>query len=210
MKADDQLSDFVARCLRAGKSRDDIRAALTDAGWSASEVEGALSGWADTDFAVPVPRPRSLVTARDFFVYGLMALALALSAIHIVILMFNLIDIWIEDPSETYRGWRDRTVRWSIAYLVVFGPLFLLMDRSARNRMQSDPAVRRSAIRKWFGYIALFAASVALLGDLIWAIYELLSGDLTARVLAKVVVVAVVAGAVFLYYRSDLAERGNG
>lgn len=206
MKQTDQLVSFVEKALSAGKSRDEIRAAMSDAGWSPSEVDAALRTWAESDFVVPVPRPRPLVTAREVFVYGLMFLALAATTIHAVLLLFNLINLWIPDPANSYPRWDADDARFSVAWIIVFGPVFLIMNQRAASRRKSDPAERRSAVRKWLGYAALFVAAIALLGDLIWIIYSLLDGELTARVIAKAVALASVAGGVFVYYRADMAE----
>lgn len=51
------LERFVRSSLMRGCSRQSIETALTDAGWTPEQVRGALSGFADVDFAVPVPKP---------------------------------------------------------------------------------------------------------------------------------------------------------
>jgi hypothetical protein len=209
MKPADQLALFVAEALKSGRTRAEIAAALHGAGWTPSETEAALSAWSDTRFLPPVPRPRAYVSAREAFVYALMFLALAVSAWNITALGFALIDLWLPETGDTGAAWASWSVRWSVSVLVVVFPLFLILDARERRAVRGDPARRRSAVRKWFGYTTLFLASLALLGDLVAVVYALLNGDLTARFLAKAALVALTAGLVFLYFRGEMAEADD-
>ncbi len=209
MRPADQLAQFVAEALKEGRSRAEIAAALQQAGWAQNEVTEALNAWADTGFIPPVPRPRPYVSAREAFLYGLMFLALAMTAWNITTLGFELIELWLPDIADSYSRYNVGTVRWSISVLVVFFPLFLVMNTRAQRAAHADPGKRRSAVRKWFGYITLFLAALALLGDLIAVIYALLSGDLTARFFAKAVLVALTAGLIFLYFSGETREAEN-
>ena len=207
MRSADQLATFVRDALSSGKSRDDIGAALAAAGWTPNEVAGALNGWSDSDFVPAVPRPRPFVSAQEAFVYGLMFVALAMTAFHLVSLSFELIDRWLPEafaPRPYYTS--QSGIRWSIAALVVFAPLFLILNNRVVRATRSDPGKRRSAVRKWFGYITLFITALVLLGDMLYTIYALLNGDLTLRFLAKAIVTAVVAGVIFLYFRQEIRE----
>ncbi|SEW31850.1 hypothetical protein SAMN05444851_3019 [Aliiroseovarius sediminilitoris] len=210
MRPSDQLAEFTRDALAAGKSRDDIRTALTRSGWAPNEVSEALDAWADIDFPTPVPRPRPYVSAREAFFYGLMFAALAMTAWHLVALLHNLIDHWMADPlAENAGRYTLNSTRWSIAALIVFTPTFLVLNRQTVQATKADPGKRRSGVRKWFGYVTLFLASVSLLGDLMAVIYALLSGDLTARFTLKALVVAGVAGTIFTYFRQEADEARN-
>lgn len=206
MRPADRLARFVAEALKDGRSREDIATALQNAGWAPKEVAGALNAWAETGFMPPVPRPRPYVSAREAFLYGMMFLALAMTAWNITTLGFELIELWLPDVTDKYSRYSAASVRWSISVLVVFFPLFLVMNSRAQRAAHADPGKRRSAVRKWFGYITLFLAAIALLGDLIAVIYALLSGDLTARFIAKAALVALTAGLIFLYFRGEMEE----
>ena len=206
MRPADQLAQFVADALKEGRTRAEISAALREAGWTGTEVSGALDAWAESAFTPPVPRPRPYVSAREAFLYALMFLALAMTAWNITTLGFELIELWLPDLTDKYTRYNVQSVRWSISVLVVFFPLFLVMNTRAQRAAHADPGQRRSAVRKWFGYITLFLAAITLLGDLIAVIYALLSGELTARFLAKAGLVALTAGLIFLYFRGEMAE----
>lgn len=206
MRPADQVADFVAKALSAGRSRDEIARALKGAGWTAGEVSAGLDAWAVSDFIPPVPRPRPYVSAKEAFVYGIMFAALAMTSWYITLLGFELIDRWLPDPGTDVSIYGLWNIRWSIATLVVTLPVFLVLNLRMSRDVQREPSKRRSALRKWFGYITLFLAAVALAGDLIATIFSLLNGALTARVAARAALVAVTAGLIFVYFLTEMGE----
>lgn len=210
MRPADQLAAFVHDALTAGKSRKDIETALGQAGWAPNEVRDALNAWAESDFTPPVPKPRAYVSAKEAFFYGLMFIALGWTTWHLITLSFNLIDRWlpVELGAEDYY-YSLSEMRFSIASLIVFAPLFVMLSLRTARATRKDPGMRRSGVRKWFGYVTMFLAAISLLGDLIAAIYVFLSGDLTTRFLLKAIVVAVVAGAIFLFFRHETMGDEN-
>ncbi len=206
MAGNRDLAQFVRDALSAGESRVEIAAVLGQAGWSAQEIGAALEGWADVPFAPPVPRPRPVVTARDFFVYALMFGVLLFGAGYLVGLLHALIDHFIssEDGGATYR------IRWAMAVLIVTLPLYLWLATRENRRLAADPALARSAIRSWMTYVTLLFAAAVLLGDLVAVIYAFLSGDLTVQFALKALVVAGIAGGIFGYYRRDGRQGATG
>lgn len=202
MAVSKELSRFTRDALGAGKSRAEIQQALTASGWAVSEVEEALAAWADTPFSPPVPRPQTTVSARDFFVYTLMFGVMIFGAVYLVQLFHALIDLWMEDSQ--YRA--NTRIRWSLAVLIVTTPVFLWLTVRERAKLVADPALYRSAIRKWLIYLTLLASAAVLLGDLISVIYAFLSGDFTLQFCLKALVVAIVAGFIFVYYLGDVRK----
>jgi hypothetical protein len=202
MAVSKELSRFTRDALAAGKTRDEISTALAASGWSASEVSDALSAWAETPFAPPVPRPQSTVSARDFFIYALMFGVMILGAIYLVVLFHALIDLMLEEG----RSYRSSTIRWAMAVLIVAAPVYLWLTVRERAKLAADPALYRSVIRRWLTYITLLLSSAVLLGDLMAVIYAFLSGDFTLQFLLKALVVAVVAGFIFVYYLGDIRK----
>jgi hypothetical protein len=202
MASRDELSLFVRDALVAGKSRPDITAALSNAGWSESEIKDALGAWAETAFTPPVPRPVQTVSARDFFVYALTFGVLLIGAINLVIVLQVLVDMLFED--DNYAA--VERIRFGVSVLIVTAPLYLWLTVRERRKLVRDPALYRSAIRKWLTYIALLLASATLLGDLIATIYALLTGDFTLQFLLKAVIVGLVAGGIFLFYYNTIRQ----
>jgi hypothetical protein len=213
--AQSQLVVFVESALRAGQPRDAVRAALEQAGWSRDQVADALAHFAEVPFAVPVPRPRAQVSARDAFWYLLMFGALYTSAFYLGDLLFGFINRAFPDNLE----YGDRTeyvesgIRWATAALIVAFPVFLFTAWKTGKEIAAEPARRNSALRKWLTYITLLVAAAALVTDGITLVYNVLSGELTLRFILKVLVVAAIASAGFGYYtwsiRADDAALGR-
>lgn len=206
MKPSDQLSEFVRHAMAQGGSRQQIAQALAHAGWSGPEIDEAIQGWEAAPGLPPVPRPRPYASAQEALLYGLLFLSLGMVAWHVCELGMGMIDRLIPDPAEgwTYRG--SSSVRWSIASLIGFAPLFLFLNRKVARMSRGDPGPRRSLVRKWFASLTLLVASLVFLGDGIYAVYALLNGELTARFAAKAALVAGMAVLVFAYYRDELND----
>jgi hypothetical protein len=198
----DELNLFVRDALVAGKSRDEIASVLTGAGWSPSEVNDALGAWDETPFSPPVPRPVSTVSARDFFVYALTFGLLLIGSFNLVLVLQALVDLAFAD--ESYG--ETEIIRWGVSVLIVTAPLYLWLTLRERRKLAQDPALYRSAIRKWLTYLALLFAAMTLLIVLIATVYALLTGDLTGQFIAKALIVVVVAGGIFLFYFSDIGR----
>jgi hypothetical protein len=200
-----QLVVFVESSLRAGQPRDSVRAALEQAGWSKDQITDALAHFADVAFVVPVPRPRAQLSARDAFWYLLMFGALYTSAYYLGDLLFGFINLAYPDEANVTfyanaREYIESGIRWATAALIVAFPVFLLAALKLGREVAADPSRRNSAMRKWLTYITLLVAASALIGDAITLVYDVLSGELTVRFMLKVLVVAVIAVAVFGYY----------
>ncbi|ETX27423.1 DUF5671 domain-containing protein [Roseivivax isoporae] len=201
MRAQDRLAGFVAEALRAGHSRAEVAGALVAAGWSADEADKALEDWADGPFPMPVPRPRPSVSAREAFVYGLMFTALAVLVIQALSLGFALTDLWLGPEESDPFGFGSWRVRGAVASLVVFAPLFVLLDRRVARAARADRSIGRSAVRDWLSHVALYAAAITLLADLISVLTAVLGGGLTLVFLVKSALVAAAAALVFVYFR---------
>lgn len=200
MRPGDHLALFVREALALGHTRDEVAAALRDAGWGKAEIAAALHAWADIPFRPPVPRPRHHVSAAEAFTYGLTFVALATVIGHATALWFALIAHWLPEAGEM-PGRGTGTIRWSLAVLVIAFPLFLWLDIRATRALAADPVRRRSPVRRWFAHATLFLAVLGLIGDLIAVVHAFLSGDLTLRFVLKAAAVAALAGTVLLYFR---------
>lgn len=209
MPAADDLVPFVRDALERGHSRDEIAGVLRRAGWTEEQTTAALGAFAEVDFAIPVPRPKPYLSAKEAFWYLVLFTALYLTAIYLGTLLFQLINLAFPDPTESEyasRASRD-LIRLSIAILVVAFPLFAFMNRFIGREVERDPGKRASKVRKWLTSITLFIAVCVLLGDGAALVYNLLSGDLTSRFVLKVLAVALIAGGAFGYYLRDLRQE---
>lgn len=202
--ADTRLHDFIDGALRAGKGREEIAEALTAAGWPREQIDDGLRFFADVPFAVPVPRPRATLSARDAFFYLLMFGALYVSAYQLGNLLFSFINIALPSGLDEFLIPRaERSIRWATASLIVAFPLFLWLSIRVHREIGADPTRARSAVRRWLTWLTLLIAAAFIVGDLITLVYNLLSGELTLRFILKVLVVAAIAGTIFGYYLSS-------
>ncbi|HEY0199915.1 MAG TPA: DUF5671 domain-containing protein [Rhodanobacter sp.] len=198
------LEYFVRDALVRGCSRQSIDKALTDAGWAPEQTRSALSAYADVDFAVPVPRPRPYLSAREAFLYLVLFTTLYLSAYHLGNLLFELINRSFPDPSMPYANGVSQSIRWSVASIIIAFPVFLYLSAKIGREMAQQPVKRQSGVRRWLTYLTLFVAAVALICDLITLVNGALGGEVTVRFILKVAVAAVIACAVLGYYLRDL------
>ena len=204
------VSQFVRDALMAGRTRPEIRDALGDAGWSNREIDEALGEFFDSDFMPPVPRPRFYVTAREVFIYALLFTALAFTATYLVELVHNILDIWLPDSADTRYAYSSsvRQMRWAIAILVVSTPSFVWMTIYTDRRIRRDGSLRRSLVRKWVTYIALFVSALVFFSDATYSIYTFLNGEVTLRFVLKAATVACVSAVIFAFYLRDI-EAGT-
>ena len=201
----DDLIDVVERALARGESRARIADVLKLAGWEKDQVERALSRYVESDFPIPVPRPKPYLSAREAFLYLVMFATLYTSAWALGSLFFAGIDRAFPDVTRpmSAEAFRD-SVRWSIANLLVAFPIFALLSVSTQRAIARDPARRASKVRKWLTYLTLFLGAAILIGDVIGLLNALLKGEVPTRFLLKVLVVGAIAGTAFGYYLTEL------
>ena len=207
--ATQELEHFVRKALGAGASRQEVEAALVSAGWRPEQIRAPLAAWADQPFVVPVPRPRPYLSARDAFQYLVLFTTLYLSAWHLGSLLFDIIEILLPDPADPDYRVRAvaRSVRWSVATLLVAFPVFAFMAHRIAGELRRDPARRLSPVRRWLTYLTLFVAAGVLIGDLVALVYNVLGGELSLRFVLKVLVAGLIAGGIFGWYLSDLRDE---
>lgn len=199
------LIAFVKEGLQRGLPRADIQDALLKAGWPPDQVRLALSGFADVEFPIPVPRPPSAVSSRETFMYVVMFTTLIVSAYSFGNLLFELIERAFPDPAQRdFRGPTLQAIRWSLASVIVAFPVFLYVAWLIERAVRQQPVKRASRVRTQLTYVTLFIAACVLIGDIITVVYNFLGGELSARFALKVITVAVIAGSVFGYYLRDL------
>jgi Domain of unknown function (DUF5671) len=192
MAANEELIAFVRDALIRGVSRAEVEAALKHAGWDARQVSSALAAFALVDFPIPVPRPRTSLSARDAFMYLLLFSTLYVVAFQFGRLVFEFINQAFPDPASSVnaRAWRE-SIRFAVASLIVALPVFLYMSRLTNRATALDPAIRVSPVRRWLTYVTLFIAASVLIGDFTTLVYSLLGGELTVRFVLKVITVGV-------------------
>jgi hypothetical protein len=204
MNAD--LLSFVRESLAHGVPRAAIAERLRVAGWRPEEKAAGLTAYAEVDSPVPVPRRRTYLSAREAFLYLVLFATLYTTAIDVGAVLFALLDRLLPDPGASTRVWRAtaESARGSTAGLIIAYPIFLLLARGIGAAVGREPEKRGSKIRKWLTYLTLFVAAMVLIGDLIFLVSRLLSGELPLRVSLKVLVVFAIAGTVFGHFLAEL------
>ena len=150
MALNQDLVAFVKEGLQRGLARADIEAVLLRAGWPPEQVRRALAGFADFEFAIPVPRPIPTVSAREAFMYVLMFATLFVSAYNLGDLLFDIIDRrYSRSRLITGRAFTLQSIRWALSRAdrrVSHLPVDGLVDRTSgagrsdQARLQDSPA----------------------------------------------------------------------
>ncbi|MFH1315716.1 MAG: DUF5671 domain-containing protein [Candidatus Uhrbacteria bacterium] len=152
--------------------------------------------------------PRS--TAKDVFSYLLAIVTLYVGVISFIALYFQYINIKFPDVLSFYYPMALEIIRQSMASLIVVWPVFILISWMIYRDLISQPGKIDIAIRKWLLYLTLFITSITIIVDLITLVRYFLDGEITTRFILKVLVILVVAAAVFAYYLWELRRDTAG
>ncbi|OFX03328.1 MAG: hypothetical protein A3E78_09525, partial [Alphaproteobacteria bacterium RIFCSPHIGHO2_12_FULL_63_12] len=212
--ADANLLDFVKAALERGEARDRIKDVLKRAGWPEDQIDSALAAFADIDFAVPVPRPRSYGSAREAFLYIVYFSLLGMIAGNTGGLAFAFIDHQFADQLTTnanynYNSFAATGLRWSVSALLVGFPIFLFLGWRLAAKKRKDPERRRSRVHAWLTYITLIFAAGALIGDLVAVVFQFLNGEIGTRFIAKAGVVGIIAASILWNYSRDVERHSS-
>jgi hypothetical protein len=199
-----ELLEFTRQALAQKLPRSEITAILLQAGWNRAEIAAALGAFAEVEFPLPVPRRQPYLSPREAFTYAVQFSALAVATFSLGALLFDLINRSFPDRLVPNVWGAATSIRWHISYLAVSAPLFLAFYARTTRAIQLDPVKRSSKLRRGLTYFALFIVAAFLVGDTIGLIYNTLGGELTARVLLKVLTVAVIAGGTCGFFISDV------
>lgn len=119
------------------------------------------------------------------------------------IIFFQIINSFFPEP---YSGLSQGALRTGFSFVLVAAPLAFFSAQKLHNGILKKQIPFESAVRRWLGYAALFFAAATFMGDFIAALIFFLNGELTIRVLLKVVVLFVIAGGIFGFLMWDLRE----
>lgn len=141
---------------------------------------------------------------KDVFMHLLMIATLYVSTFSFISLWFDYINFLYPDAlNYHYQGILDG-ILWSTAMLIVVFPVYLLISRLIAKDVSAEPEKHELRIRKWLVYLTLFLAAIAIIVDVVTLVYNFLSGELSVKFFLKILVVLLVAGAVFGYYLWDV------
>ena len=153
-------------------------------------------------------------TPKDVFSYLLIIAMLYAGVTSFITLAFQFLEIVFPDALNNYicgygcSGGFD-AVRRSAAALIVVWPVYVFMSWLVGREIKNEHAKKEIKIRKWLVYLTLFISAVTIIIDLVTLIYNFLGGEVTVRFALKVLVVLIVAAAVFGYYLWDLKRQAG-
>lgn len=145
------------------------------------------------------------VTPKDFFLWAGAMIAIYSSVFALIALLFQYINYAFPD-ALSYSYMADPFsggIRFAMATLIVMVPVAVIVMRFIRKDIAETPAKSDLWIRRWILVLTIFIAGLAVVGDLITLINYFLGGDVTMRFVLKVLVLFLVAGAVFLHFLAD-------
>ncbi len=202
------LQEFLDAARRQGATDEILVGLLRGRGWPEEDIYRALADDYEGRSGFRVPVYKRSGSAKDAFLYLLSFSTLATWTIGLGSVMFTLIDRWIKDPLSpvNYYAGGYYQLAGSLASVIVAFPVYLFVMRYVTQELESHPEKLESAVRKWLTYIALLIAAGVVVGDLITFLTYFLRGELTARFVAKVAVVLVIAGGIFWYYMGSLQK----
>ena len=153
---------------------------------------------------------KTRTTPKDFFLHLLSIVTLYGSAVSFLILIFQYINIFLQDKLDggiyAVVGARA-TARGALATLIVVFPVYVWSTWFLGKMYNQMPEKRSLWVRRWLIYFTLFVAALVIIGDLVTLVRSLLDGELTLRFVLKVIAVLFVAGSVFGYYLTDVRKN---
>lgn len=141
---------------------------------------------------------------KEVFLNLLVIVTLYVSVISFIALLFQYISYLYPDRLNFYFNNISNQIRLSSAALIVVFPVFIFLSWLIGKDLATNPSKRELKSRLWLIYLTLFISAITIIVDLVTMIYNFYSGDLTIQFFLKILVIFVVAGAVFGYYAWEL------
>jgi hypothetical protein len=209
MSGSSTLQEFLDAAKRQGLSDESLVGLLRGRGWSEEDAYRALAEHYEGQSGLQIPAYKRSGSAKDAFLYLLSFSTLAIWTFGAGSVMFALIDRWIKDPLNpmNYYSGGYYQMADSLASIIVAFPVYVFVMRYIIRESEGHPGKLESPVRKWLTYMALLVAACVVVGDLITFLTYFLRGELTARFVAKVTVVLLIAGGVFWYYMGSLQRK---
>jgi hypothetical protein len=144
------------------------------------------------------------ITPRDFFLHLGIIVALYVSAVSIIALLFQIIDTTFPDTLMNYVDPYSSGIRFAIASLIIFFPVYILLGWLYNRDVRGTPEKKHIGIRRWLVYLTLFITGLTIVIDLVMLLNTFLGGEISTRFILKVIAVLIIAGIIFAYYILNL------
>ena len=146
-------------------------------------------------------------TPKDVFLHLFAIVTFYLTVISFITLYIQYINALFPDALNFYYNGISQGVRWATSILVVALPAYLISNWLLNKDVKVEPLHREIKIRRWLVYLTLFVSAVTVIIDLMVLVYNFLNGELSTRFFLKIIVVLLVAAAVFAYYFWELKSK---
>ncbi len=204
-----ELDVFIKDSVKAGKSPDEIRAILSEAGWDEKRLNAAFEYYYPADYPVAVPRPKVFASPRLFFLNLFYFLLFYLVTYNVVSIIFTMLDHYLPDGLGNYNGFYyysgniSRAIQDSLAIIIVCAPMIYVSSRTItkamHNARQSIPRIRLILV-----YLTLFVGACVILSSGCLFVYYFLRGELSMRFIIKIAILTAMVIGLYMYYRGEL------
>jgi hypothetical protein len=143
----------------------------------------------------------------DIFIHLFAVVALYISVSAVIELLFAFVELAFPDPLDWMWHQPHETIRWWIAFLIIFFPAYCWAWRAIETDLASNPGKCRLRVRTFPIYLTLCLAGLLILTDLAYLVYYFLDGDLTACFVLKVFALLAVAASVMWFYLDGLRRQ---
>jgi hypothetical protein len=144
---------------------------------------------------------------KEVFLHLLSIGMLYATIVSFLVLLFQYINHLFPDPLNYVPGADLDAIRSSSAVLLIMFPVYLLTSWLLLKDVREAPEKADLRVRRWLLSFTIFLAAITIIIDLVTLVYNFLNGDVTPRFLLKVLVVLLVACAVFFYELWSLRRR---
>lgn len=216
------LLDYVKSQKAFGKSDHEIETELRLAGWADMDIKAAMDEPApqtavDQELTDKPVTPvtfvfKPAIPLVEIFTKLFSFKLLALFAISLGALYFQVINHYFPDPlskisgsgyygySYYYSSYATRIIHYAMAAVLVTLPLYLVLLWRWIGLFNRTPNKPESRITKWTTYLVMIMAGAVVVGDFVGLLYNFLEGEFASRIILKGLIVAVIAGAVIVFY----------
>lgn len=145
-------------------------------------------------------------TPKNFVIQLGSLISLYVSVSALIVLLFGVINLRFPDEVTSY--WADESaregIRFSIAMLFVFFPIYLWLTRLSNQIRRKEEGGSYTTLAKWLVYLSLLLGGGIITGDLVTILLFFLNGEITVRFILKALALLLVVGATFGYYLYDV------
>ena len=153
----------------------------------------------------------NLCMTKEAFQYLLVIVLLTMITVSFGALSFDLINVYFPDIAGNACSYDGCTgsINGSLAVLIIAFPVFVKLWQIIQRDIAEDKEKANLRVRTVLLYLAIFISGIVLIADLITLVSGWLNGSLTLQFILKVIVVMVVAGMTFSYFRNELKQSSG-